>query len=66
MSRKNIEIPMVEMTQDQAEEFRERAAIIAEGCSLDREKSERLAAIYMGLDYEDVIEFLQWDGSAGQ
>lgn len=47
------------MTQDQIEEFVERAAIIEEGCQLDKEKAERLAAIYMGIDYDDVAEFLQ-------
>jgi hypothetical protein len=49
----------IAMTQDQIEEFVERAAIIEEGCQLDKEKAERLAAIYMGLDYDDVAEFLQ-------
>lgn len=52
------------MTQDQIEEFTERAAIIEEGCAIDREKAERLAAIYMGLDYDDVAEFLQGSKNA--
>lgn len=47
------------MTKDQIEELTERAAIIEEGCAIDKEKAERLAAIYMGLDYDDVAEFLQ-------
>ncbi len=49
---------------DQIEAWQERAAIIEEGCAVDRDKAERLAAIYFGLDYEDVIEFVQGSRSS--